>query len=404
MNIEDCLSMIPKVEYISTFDPKPSTGWEDVKALWYEGAPYKGKQTKVFAYIGYPKMKAGEKVPAVVLVHGGGGHAFAHWVKIWNERGYAAISMDVDGYIPNAEWKGLVGTEGQGYDKYTQELYDELEDENYILGPGNDEILTTDLPQEEQWIYHAVVDTILAHNILIGDERIDSDKVGITGVSWGSVITSIAIGYDTRYAFAIPIYGSAYLEYADTKVCRAFKQQQVREMWGAANRLKNANFPILWMCGLYDNAFCSYSNSLSYADTKKKGSVLSIQESLIHSHVDGWSREESYRFADSVLKEKSGFVEVMREPTGFGEIHVPIRVPEDIENLTVRVVYFTEDFQFNEKSQILNKAKTVPAMLERNLVRASIPKEAYSYYVEFVGYANGKEIISTTTWVTRKRI
>ena len=97
MNIEDYLSMIPKVEYISTFDPKPSTGWDGVKALWYEGVPYKGKLTKVFAYIGYPKIKQRAKVPAVVLVHGGGGHAFAHWVKIWNERGYAAISMDVDG-------------------------------------------------------------------------------------------------------------------------------------------------------------------------------------------------------------------------------------------------------------------------------------------------------------------
>lgn len=30
----------------------------------------------------------------MVLVHGGEGTAFAKWVRLWNERGYAAIAMD----------------------------------------------------------------------------------------------------------------------------------------------------------------------------------------------------------------------------------------------------------------------------------------------------------------------
>ena len=32
-----------------------------------------------------------------VLVHGGGGTAFDAWVRLWNDRGYAAIAMDLAG-------------------------------------------------------------------------------------------------------------------------------------------------------------------------------------------------------------------------------------------------------------------------------------------------------------------
>ena len=46
-----------------------------VKAVFFEGPPWKGKPTRVFAYYGVPKSKNGEKAPAIVLVHGGGGSA-----------------------------------------------------------------------------------------------------------------------------------------------------------------------------------------------------------------------------------------------------------------------------------------------------------------------------------------
>src|SRR5690349_17086869 len=55
----------------------------DVKALFFDGAPYLGKPTRVFAYVGLPKnITPGEKVPGMVLVHGGGGTAFDTWVRI----------------------------------------------------------------------------------------------------------------------------------------------------------------------------------------------------------------------------------------------------------------------------------------------------------------------------------
>src|SRR5215472_18001055 len=49
-----------------------------VTSLYYEGEPYRGKPTRVFAYLARPE-KAQGRLPAMVLVHGGGGTAFPGW-------------------------------------------------------------------------------------------------------------------------------------------------------------------------------------------------------------------------------------------------------------------------------------------------------------------------------------
>ena len=74
----------------------------DVWSLLYRGEPYGGKETSVFAYYATPGTLAGEDaagkpLPAVVLVHGGGGTAFNEWARLWAKRGYAAIAMDLAG-------------------------------------------------------------------------------------------------------------------------------------------------------------------------------------------------------------------------------------------------------------------------------------------------------------------
>jgi hypothetical protein len=58
----------------------------------------------------------GRKVPGIVLLHGGGGTAFESWVKLWVDRGYAAIAIDTSqitsGTIADARLptKGTAGT------------------------------------------------------------------------------------------------------------------------------------------------------------------------------------------------------------------------------------------------------------------------------------------------------
>jgi hypothetical protein len=76
-----------------------------VHALLYAGENHQGKSTEVFAYYASPltlgEAKPGTKFPGVVLIHGGGGTAFAEWAHLWAKRGYAAIAMDLSGSKPN---------------------------------------------------------------------------------------------------------------------------------------------------------------------------------------------------------------------------------------------------------------------------------------------------------------
>ena len=89
---------VPEVEFTSAYDGYRT--YEHLQGLFFEVLPYLGDSTKVFCWYGVPENLAeGEKVPAVVLVHGGGGTVFPDWVKKWTDRGYAAISLALEGQV-----------------------------------------------------------------------------------------------------------------------------------------------------------------------------------------------------------------------------------------------------------------------------------------------------------------
>lgn len=401
MLFKEYLNKIPNVHYLPEFDPKAGTDWYGIKALWYEGAPFHGKRTKVFAYIGYPDT-LNEKSPAVVLVHGGCGHAFAEWVKLWNSKGFVAIAMDTTGFFPSQEWQGLVGTEEnqEGEFKYTRELYGGLTDEEFTTGPNNSSMKDYDSDITNQWMYHAVTDVILAHNILSNDPRVDDKKIGIKGISWGSVITTIAIGYDSRFAFAIPIYGSAYLTSSDLpNLPNIFSDENIPDCWFAENRLNNVDFPVLWMNDTHDRHFHCRANSMSYLATKDKESYLAICNELEHGHIAAWELGESYRFAECMIRGKQPFVKIKTEPKGFEKISFEIAVPKDFEKVTAKGFYLSEDIVYDDDYEMLNKWDCFDACLEQGKVMAEIPFDAKCYYIELKGYIGEDAYISTTVLV-----
>ena len=89
-------SHVPAVQWLRQDQP--------IHSLKYEGEKYLGNDTEVFAFYASPitlgEAKVGAKFPGVVLIHGGGGTAFADWVQLWAKRGYAAIAMDLNGSRP----------------------------------------------------------------------------------------------------------------------------------------------------------------------------------------------------------------------------------------------------------------------------------------------------------------
>jgi len=278
---------------VPTVYPDAEFPKEGVRALYYAGLTYKGKPTRVFAYVGLPENASAENpVPGVVCVHGGGGGgtAFDEWVRIWNRRGYAAIAMDLEGQVPAAP------------DKNNQRP------QHPWSGPRRNGIFNDILePIEDQWMYHAVADVILAHTLLGSLPEVDAGKIGIVGVSWGGIITSVVMGLDNRLAFAVPVYGCGYLFESGNHYQQRYEKmtpeqaQLCRRLWDGSSYLKNAKMPILWLNGTNDSHFYPPIFQKSYLDTQANAR-LCLKPELRHSHEHAWVNEEIYAFADSVVK------------------------------------------------------------------------------------------------------
>ena len=276
----------------------PERSGDDVKAIFYQGVPWRGKPTRVFAYYALPKTPAGEKVPAMVLVHGGGGSAFIPWVKLWVSRGYAAIAMDTCGCIS-----------GGGYENHPRHEHG---------GPpgwgGFDQV---DEPVEDQWSYHAVADVILAQSLLGSFPQVDAARVGVTGVSWGGYLVCIVAGADNRFKFIAPVYGCGCLEtcppwQADFKRMGEAKARRWLELWDPAVYLPLARSPILWVTGTNDFAFPLDALQKSY-HLPQGPQTLCVTVRMAHAHGGpGENPREIHAMAESLFAQAVPLARVIR--------------------------------------------------------------------------------------------
>lgn len=259
------------------------------KEIYFEGALYEGKQTRIFSFYKAPEGKG--PFPAMVLVHGGGGSAFKEWVEHWNNAGFAAIS---------------IATEGQtGYSTGKKKPKWES---NKWGGPRRPGIYNDpQRPTNDQWMNQSVTAAIQAHNLLRSFDNIIKDQIGISGISWGGVITSTVIGFDQRFAFAIPIYGCGYLDTMKNKYGKSLAQpthDYYRDIWEPALRIAKFKKPTFWLTGLKENNFSLDAQANTYKLLPGEH-YHSIQPKLKHSHKFGWAPKEPYEFANSIINNET---------------------------------------------------------------------------------------------------
>lgn len=268
--------------------PAPGFREDGVKAVFYESLPYRGKPTRVFAWIGIPE--GAEDVPGMVLVHGGGGTAFAEWVRLWNARGYAAIAMDTCGGVP-------VDAEGKW----------ERHPDSGPAGWGGFEQI--DEPVEDHWSYHAVADVLLAHSLLRSLPGVNAEQTGITGISWGAYLTCIASGIDPRLRCAVPVYGCGFLGedscwlpiFAEMGAERAARWLS---LWDPSVYLPHAALPMLWVTGVNDEPYAIVSQQKS-SRLPSGPRTLCTRVDMTHGHNEGGLNggvAEIHAFADQMLR------------------------------------------------------------------------------------------------------
>lgn len=259
---------------------------DGLRAVFYDGPDHAGKPTRVFAWVGVPKAEA--KVPAMVLVHGGGGTAFADWAKLWTSRGYAAIAMDLCGAVPRKAKSGWERHEHGG-------------------PPGWGGFDQVGRPDRDQWTWQAVAAIALGHSLLRSLPGVDPDRVGITGISWGGYLTCISAAVDPRYRFAAPVYGCGFLGEDSTWLGTFAKMgpdasSKWLGLWDPSKYLGNVRMPLLWVNGTNDFAYPLGSYRKSYRLPPGER-TLAIRVRMAHAHGGpGEKPEEIHAFANALFK------------------------------------------------------------------------------------------------------
>ena len=326
-----------------------------VKALYYESVPWRGKPTRVFAYYGAP---AGKKLPAMVLIHGGGGTAFAEWVRMWNARGYAAIAMDTGGMLP----------ERAAADK----LWNPARAHHEFGGPeGWGGFKAVDEPKEDQWSYHAVAAAVLGHSLLRSMPEVDASRIGVTGISWGGYLTNIVAGIDGRFRFAAPVYGCGYLGEDSTWLKNFAEMGPERAAkwlgwWDPSVYLPGAKMPMLWVTGTNDFAYPFGSLQKSYR-LPAGPRTLAIRVRMKHGHPDGAKPEEIFAFAETMLRKGPKPVRVVAAEQN--EVRFQGKVVRAELNYTKAAGKWQE-----------REWASVPAELRGKTARAAVPEGATAWY------------------------
>ncbi|RCS54297.1 acylamino acid-releasing protein [Bremerella cremea] len=287
------LSVAPKFTWIDQKSP--------VRSLTYVGENYQGHPTSVFAYYATPGSIMGDEsldkdLPAVVLIHGGGGTAFREWAELWAKRGYAAIAMDLAGARPI-----------EGQNPHDHKNRTRLPDG----GPNQtdqEKFQAIDQPVTEQWQYHAVANAILAHSLILSFPEVDAERSAVTGISWGGYLTCIVAGVDTRFDAAVPVYGCGYL--LDNSVWliqfAAMSPEQRKRwqtLWEPSQYLPAVEMPILMVNGTNDFAYPLDSYMKSYhAVPVAADKQLAITVKMPHGHTVGWAPPVIGRFIDQHLR------------------------------------------------------------------------------------------------------
>jgi dienelactone hydrolase len=338
---------------------------ERIRALFFAGPSYHGKPTHVFAWLGVPKLPAGQKAPGIVLLHGGGGTAFESWVKLWVDRGYAAIAIDSFGGLPVP---ASVNPHPRNPDG----------------GPPGGSLAFGQLaePLHDQWPYHAVADAILAHSLLRTQPGVDAERIGVTGISWGGYLTCVYAGVDTRLRFAAPVYGCGH--YDDSVFAAVLEKLPPaqsalwRTQWDASLYLSNARLPMLWANGTNDHFFWLPAWQQSYRQIDGGFRTLALRVGMKHGHPPAGDPPEIAVFADSVVRDGPSLPTVLAQTRTGRVVTVTYKTSRPLARAEL---IFTADTTGPWEKRAW---QTQPADVGAGAVIAMLPPEARLYFVNLI--------------------
>ena len=354
-----------------------------VRSLLYAGEPYQGRATEVFAFYASPATlglaKPGEVFPAVVLIHGGGGTAFAEWVWLWAQRGYAAIAMDLSGCRPIDPIYDPAGVP-----VLNQSVKAETRTRLPNGGPNQGHAEKFDSiggDVSDDWPYHAAASVIRAHSLIRTFAEVDPDHTAVTGISWGGYTTCLVASLDDRFRAAVPVYGCGYLYEGESVQKPAIdKLGDRRKAWidtyDPASLLPRCRVPILFVNGTNDVHYPLDSYQKSY-DAVPGFKQMRIELNMRHSHPAGWAPKEVGLFIDSFCRQGVPLPKPGKLTVEGGKARLAYQSPIAVKSAAL---HYTADTGVRSA----RVWKSIPAEVSDGIITATAPPaDANTWFISF---------------------
>ena len=338
-----------------------------VEEVYYQSRSYKGKPVEIFGYFCYP-LKAIEKLPAILLVHGGGGTAHLGRTISWANRGYAVLTIDLP---------------GRGEQRWSSRS----------TGPDMDVpvLLRTKPDPSYNYLVHAVAAARNGITFLTQRIEVDPERIGMVGLSWGGVITLLTNGQDKRLETAVNVFGAGYIPEGCTWQDRfdVMTKEELNRWYSyidPKNFLKSQHAPILFITGTNDHCYYLPTFQKSYEEVSVPKKLIIIPN-LRHRFLP-YMQRIVWNWLDNKLKSGGSFPKITLLPIfkkGESKLIVPA-MASAASYITKATLYYTE----GEPSRWTKREwKSLDAYVEDGVYYFGIPTELIRPEVMF--YVSAKD-------------
>ena len=236
-----------------------------------------------------------------------------------------------------------------------------------------------------------MINVINGHTLLRSDSRVDTSRIGITGISWGGITTTTVCGVDNRFMFAVPVYGCGYLDQCKTYFGSKFDSASQSIAWDPANFAAKAQMPVMLVNSDADQHFSINSSSLTYGVLKD--GYLSIHHGLSHSQGAGDSIQQVYDFADNMFKGNNPYIRISSATAENGVLTADCEIPLGTTISGVTMYYINTTELPSDGGENINWTAVTDYSENNGTVTVNIPAGATYVYASITD--NNGAIMST---------